>query len=173
MKLIINILIFLTISLSFKDYGEHILIGDSQTYYLSKYSTVFKKENTLCKSGVGVDFLIGGLQNKSINPKVKSVLLLIGTNDGFVFSKPKSEKLIRLIRKVYPNSTIYFIKGSWGWGNNKNINKNTVEGYSNKMKNLGCEIISQPIGFGDPHKFKKEYKLIAEEIKNKINEQSR
>lgn len=169
MKLMINLLLFLTLCLSSKGYGEHILIGDSQTYYLSKYSTLFKKENTLCKSGIGIDFLISGLQNKSINPKVKSVILLIGTNDSFVFSKIKSEKLIRLIRKVYPNSTIYFIKGSWGWGNNKNINKNTVEEYSKKMKNLGCEIISQPIGFGDPHKLKNEYKLIAEEIKNKIN----
>lgn len=171
MKLMINLLLFLTLSLSSKDYSEHILIGDSQTYYLSKYSTLFKKEKTLCKSGIGIDFLISGLQNKSTNPKVKSVILLIGTNDGFVFSKIKSEKLIRLIRKVYPNSAIYFIKGSWGWGNNKNINENTVESYSNKMKNLGCEIISQPIGFGDPHKLKKEYKLIAEEIKNKINKE--
>lgn len=163
------LLLFLTFVLPSKTYSEHILIGDSQTHYLSKYDTLFKKEKTLCKSGVGIDFLISGLQNKSIDPKVKSVILLIGTNDSFVFSKIKSEKLIRLIRKVYPNSAIYFIKGSWGWGNNKNVNKNTVEEYSNKMKNLGCEIISQPIGFGDPHKPKKEYKLIAEEIKNKIN----
>ena len=97
--------------------------------------------------------------------------MVVGVNDLYNFSNNKFEQLFKLIRIKFPNSKIYFVKGSWGWGGAKNLNRNTVEIYSEKVKRMGATIIKTPIGFGDPHNDKIEYKIIMSEIEYLINKQ--
>lgn len=147
---------------------KHILIGDSQTFLLSKHSNLFQQEKSLCKVGIGINYLIERIQTQNIHNEVKSIILIIGANDRYIFSKPKSEHLFYLIRNRYPNAKIFYIKGSWGWGNIKNVNEKIVEAYSKKMEDFGCVIIQKSIGKGNPHKDKTDYQIIANMLEKEI-----
>ena len=160
-KLLTTILLLLTINVYSQ---EHILIGDSQTLLLSKHSKIVHRDKQLCKGGTGIDYLITQAKTHPISKEVKSVIIVVGVNDLYKFSNNKFEQLFKLIRIKFPNSKIYFIKGSWGWGGAKNLNRNTVEIYSEKVKRMGATIIKTPIGFGDPHNDKIEYKIIMNEL---------
>jgi hypothetical protein len=160
-KLLTIVLLFLTISVYSQ---EHILIGDSQTLLLSKHSKIVHRDKQLCKGGTGIDYLITQAKTHPISKEVKSVIIVVGVNDLYNFSNNKFEQLFKLIRIKFPNSKIYFIKGSWGWGGTRNLNRNTVEIYSEKVKRVGAIIIKTPIGFGDPHNDKIEYKIIMSEV---------
>ena len=164
-KLLTTILLLLTINVYSQ---EHILIGDSQTLLLSKHSKIVHRDKQLCKGGTGIDYLITQAKIHPISKEIKSVIIVVGVNDLYKFSNNKFEQLFKLIRIKFPNSKIYFVKGSWGWGGAKNLNKNTVEIYSEKVKHMGATIIKTPIGFGDPHNDKIEYKIIMSEIEHLI-----
>jgi hypothetical protein len=73
------------------------------------------------------------------------------------------------IKRTFPNSTIYIIQGSWGWGHVKKYNLSSVLQYYQKFKQFGGEIIDPPIGYGDPHRDKKTYKTIIKKIESLIN----
>jgi hypothetical protein len=164
--LIKYILLFLT----FFSYGqEHILIGDSQTFYLSKYVKTIKLVKSLSQSGIGIDKLNEKLISYPISSNVSSVSVCIGVNDCY---KDKGvKKLMSIIKKTFPNAIIYIIQGSWGWGGVKNSNIFVVSKYYKKFQDLGGIIIETPIGYGDPHCKKESYKVIVKTIEGLIKKE--
>lgn len=134
-----------------------IVIGDSQTPIIaakSKIATLLGtegSEKTLWKGGMGVKWLQDALKRFPTNPKIKNVVLSIGTNGGF---NPYDNipNLVDELRRVFPSANFYVVQGSWGWGNNKNISINKVKMYYDKFRSEGLIVIEPPIGeVKDPH----------------------
>ena len=164
--LIRYILLFLT----FFSYGqEHILIGDSQTLYLSKYVKTIKLVKRLSQSGIGVVELNEKLISHPISSNVNSVSICIGVND--CYRDKGVNKLMIIIKKTFPNAIIYIIQGSWGWGGVKKCSTFVISNYYKKFKDLGGIIIKTPIGYGDPHTDKKSYKVIVSTIESLIKKE--
>lgn len=160
MGLIKYILLLFTV-LSFSQ--EHILIGDSQTYYLSQHSTEIKRIPKLSQSGIGVVQLIYKVRLYPVSPNVKSVSICIGVNDRYK-DRGVQQLFIRLIN-TFPNAHFYIIQGSWGWGKVRRMNQSNLDKY---YKHFPGTIIYPAIGKGDPHRNKKVYKTIMKSLENQI-----
>jgi hypothetical protein len=158
--LIKYILLLFTV-LSFSQ--EHILIGDSQTYYLSQHSTEIKRIPKLSQSGIGVVQLIYKVRLYPVSPNVKSVSICIGVNDRYK-DRGVQQLFIRLIN-TFPNAHFYIIQGSWGWGKVRRMNQSNLDKY---YKHFPGTIIYPAIGKGDPHRNKKVYKTIMKSLENQI-----
>lgn len=153
------ILIFFTLSIYSQ---QHILIGDSQTYFLAKYSTKIKRVPKLSQAGIGVVQLTSKLRLYPVSPHVNTVSVCIGVNDGY---KDKGiQQLLVRIKNTFPNAKIYIIQGSWGWGKVRKVNQNTLNKYYKQYIDSGCILISPAIGRGDPHNEKIVYKTIMRNI---------
>lgn len=98
------------------------------------------------------------------SPEIKNIIICIGTNDNFQTGNIK--QLFKAIKRTFPNATIYVIKGSWGWGNNKRITKQKVDQYYKKYKQQGGIIIDPAIGKNEPHKDLPVYKTIGNKLDN-------
>ena len=100
--------------------------------------------------------------NYKTSPEIKNVVICIGTNDAFQNQNIKD--LFKIIKRTFPNATIYAIKGSWGWGNNKRITKQKVDNYYKLYEQQGGIIIDPAIGKNNPHKNLPIYKTIGQKL---------
>lgn len=163
----IRIVTWLLLLLTITSYSqEHILIGDSQTYFLAKHSTKIKRVPKLSQAGIGVVQLTSKLRLYPVSPHVNTVSVCIGVNDGYK-DKGVQQLLVR-IKKTFPNAKIYIIQGSWGWGKVRRANQNIVNKYYRQYIDSGCILISPAIGRGDPHKYKNIYKIIIKSLESQI-----
>ncbi len=157
------ILLFFTLSIYSQ---QHILIGDSQTYFLAKHSTKIKRVSKLSQTGIGVLQLTSKVRLYPVSPHINSVSVCIGVNDGY---KDKGvQQLLARIKNTFPNAKIFIIQGSWGWGRVRRVNQNTLNKYYKQYINSGCILISPAIGRGDPHRDKIIYKIIAKSLESRI-----
>jgi hypothetical protein len=154
--------------------GKSIAIGDSQTPFIAKQSKKVKMlgnvggESVLWKGGMGLRWLKDATSNYPISKDVSNVVISIGTNGGFN-SKDDVAGLVSQLKRVFPNSQLYVVKGSWGWGGNKSITESKVNAYYQKFKNEGVNVITKAIGsVKDPHGNLPIYKEIGKEIDETI-----
>jgi len=161
----IRFMLFFLVSLSYSQ--EHILIGDSQTFLLKKHSKIITQNSKLSQAGIGVLELTQKVRHYPINTNVKTVTICVGVNDNYV--DKGITQLIDRIKNTFPKAKLYVIKGSWGWGKIKKLNTDKFNNYYKKFAELGAQVIQTPIGEGDPHRDKKNYKTIMQELENKIN----
>lgn len=161
--LIKYILILFTLSVYSQ---QHILIGDSQTYFLAKHSTKIKRVPRLSQAGIGVVQLTSKVRLYPVSPHVNTVSVCIGVNDGYI-DKGVQQLLVR-IKNTFPNAKICIIQGSWGWGKVRSANQNTLNKYYKQYIDSGCILISPAIGRGDPHRDKIIYKVIMKSLESQI-----
>lgn len=154
---------------------KNIIIGDSQTPFIAKQSQKIKMlgsiggENVLWKGGMGLKWLKDAVTKYPVSNDVKNVVINIGTNGGFNVNEDIAG-LIKELKRVFPKSKFYAVKGSWGWGGNKSITEQKVNAYYDKFKNNGVIILNTAIGLvTDPHGNLPIYKQIGKEIDNQIN----
>ena len=154
---------------------KSIIIGDSQTPFIAKQSQKIKMlgsvggENVLWKGGMGLKWLKDAVTKYPVSNDVKNVVINIGTNGGFNANEDIAG-LINELKRVFPKSKFYAVKGSWGWGGNKSITEQKVNAYYDKFKNNGVIILNTAIGsVTDPHGNLPIYKQIGKEIDNEIN----
>ena len=145
---------------------QNILIGDSQTFYLAKHTNKIKLNKKLTKSGIGLVKLNRIVKSYTIDKEVKTITLCIGVND--CYNDRGINDLFNTIKRTFPNSKIFIIQGSWGWGRVRKIQKDKITKYYKNFEDLGCTIISKPIGHGDPHRDKKVYKEIIKIVEECI-----
>lgn len=117
---------------------------------------------SLWKGGIGVNKLTSMVLNHKTSPEVKNIIICIGTNDAFQAGNIK--QLFQAVKRTFPKATIYVIKGSWGWGNNKNITQQKVNRYYKQYEQQGAIIIDPAIGNNNPHKDLPVYKTIAKKL---------
>lgn len=154
---------------------KSIIIGDSQTPFIAKQSQKIKMlgsvggENVLWKGGMGLKWLKDAVTKYPVSNDVKNLVINIGTNGGFNANEDIAG-LINELKRVFPKSKFYAVKGSWGWGGNKSITEQKVNAYYDKFKNNGVIILNTAIGsVTDPHGNLPIYKQIGKEIDNQIN----
>jgi len=143
---------------------NNIVIGDSQTPYIDMNSKKVERVVGLWKSGIRVPELTKMIKRYKVSPNVQNIFLCIGTNDLYVDNGV--EKLFNSICSTFPNSKIYVIQGSWGWGNLKKTSYTKIKKYYKRYEELGGTIIEPPIGKGDPHHNSPIYKKIGQVIDN-------
>lgn len=100
--------------------------------------------------------------NYKTSPEIKNVVICIGTNDAFQNQNIKD--LFTIVKTTFPNATIYVIKGSWGWGNNRKITKQKVDNYYKLYEQQGAIVVDPAIGNNNPHKDLPVYKTIAKKL---------
>lgn len=150
-----------------------IIIGDSQSPYIAKQSQKAKllgqtgNESNLWKVGQNLNWLVSALKNYPTSKDITHVVISIGTNGGFNI-KDNITGLISELKRAFPNANLLAVKGSWGWGGNKNKTEKDIDAYYSKFSNLGVEVIKTPIGAIEPHGDKPVYKIIGKEIDNLI-----
>ena len=127
-------------------------------------------KSSLWEGGKTMSWLISALELYKVDSTVCSVIVVIGTNGGFgKFIKDNPEKLFTKINSKFPNSKIYAVQGSWGWGGLKGIEEVEVRSYYNDWKQYGVTIIEPPIGKIEPHGNKPIYKTIGKNIDSLLN----
>ena len=93
------------------------------------------------------------VSNYKTSPKVKNIVLCIGTNNNFRTGNIK--QLFKAVKKTFPNATIYVIKGSWGWGNNDKITPKEVNAYYDMFQKIG--FVGTATAIGDMTLYSKKY----------------
>lgn len=156
---------------------NNILIGDSQTPFIAKWSTnatLINKvgsESPLWKGGMGLNWLKLAVTNYKLDTLIQSVTFCIGTNGRFS-SKDDIIGLVNITKERFPNAYLYVVQGSWGWGGNVNVTKSVVDVYYNRFNQLGVEVIEPPIGKCEPHNANlPQYKQIANNLDSLISNQ--
>lgn len=147
---------------------QHILIGDSQTFYIKKHTKEVHQKKSLCKVGIGVNTLNKLLQREKITGNIENVVVSIGVNDYYKTSKNVLNTLQKLLKRKYPNARIYVIKGSRGWGNVKNLTERDVDNYYNWFSEHKMYVLKNSIGKGDPHRDSYNYRKIGKELDSLI-----
>ena len=153
---------------------KSIIIGDSQTPFIAKQSQKIKMlgtvggENVLWKGGMGLKWLKDAVTKYPVSNDVKNVVINIGTNGGFNVNEDIAG-FVKELKRVFPKSKFYAVKGSWGWGGNKNKTQSQVDTYYDKFKNNGVTVLQTAIGsVTDPHGNLPVYKEIGKEIDKTI-----
>ena len=154
-----------------------IIIGDSQTPYVSRNSSKVQLVDELQEGSKGVGWLRDQVAAYPVSPKVKNVVLCIGTNGGYHSKGSAEAGLFTALRKTFPNAKIYAVQGSWGWGGvSKYTEKQVRSYYINQYQNRGAILIEPPIGDGkkngdrsDPHGPRTAYEQIGAAIDDELN----
>ena len=157
------------------DKEKNYIIGDSQTPFIDKNSEKAKRINekggkeSLWEGGKSLSWLKTAVDDYPVSKDVNSIIINIGTNGGFN-SKEDIDGLVNSVKEKFPNALLFVVKGSWGWGGNKDVTESKVNAYYDKFKDLGVEIIEPAIGkVKDPHSNLPIYAKIGSQIDKKLN----
>ena len=156
------------------DKNKNYIIGDSQTPFIDKNSEKAKKINekggkeSLWEGGKSLSWLKTAVEDYPVSKDVNSIIINIGTNGGFN-QKDDVDGLVNSVKEKFPNALLFVVKGSWGWGGNKDVTESKVKAYYDKFKDIGVEIIEPAIGsVKDPHGNLPVYASIGANIDEKI-----
>ena len=156
------------------DKSKNYVIGDSQTPLIDKNSQKVSKigeegnKANLWQGGKGLIWLKEAVDEYPESKDVNSIVINIGTNGGFNANE-NIQGLIDSIKTKFPNANLYAVKGSWGWGGNKDVTQQKVDAYYDKFSKLGVELIPTAIGVTDnPHTNLPVYAQIGREIDERI-----
>lgn len=153
---------------------ENIIIGDSHGVGLGLINKPFLiLDKKICKGGWTSTDLNNALINYTTNNNIKNVFVSIGTNGQFNVNDNLTG-LVNNIKKKFPNSKIYVIKGSYGWSGTRPINETLkrYNNYYNKFSNIpSIKILKNGLGYfktdSEAHDTNQNsYKLISAEIQN-------
>ena len=147
---------------------QHILIGDSQTFYIKKHTKEVHQKKSLCKVGIGVNALNNLLQKEKIDKNIANVVISIGVNDGYATSLNNINTLFNLLKQKFPNAKLYAVKGSRGWGSVSKITEQQIDAYYSKFAAQGATVLTTSIGAGDPHRDSYNYRKIGKELDSLI-----
>ena len=145
---------------------KNIIIGDSQSPFVDWGSADFNLISTvggkssLWLGGQSLGWLLEAVKVYPGDSTVTNLAICIGTNGGF----NKNDKISELVNECklkFPNSKLYVIQGSWGWGGVSNKTESQVKEYYKKFSDLGVVVVEPPIGKIEPHGRKPIYKTIG------------
>ena len=156
------------------DKNKNYIIGDSQSPFLDRNSeraTLINNTGSptaLWKGGINLNWLKDSVANYPISEDVNTIVVNIGTNGKFNKNDDVSG-LISTIKEKFPNANLLAVKGSWGWGGNKDVSSEYVNNYYKRFKDNGVDVIDVAIGsVKDPHSNLPIYNEIGQIIDQKI-----
>ena len=148
---------------------KNIIIGDSQSPFVDwgsdRFNLISKTsgQSSLWLGGKTLSWLLEAVKVYSGDTTVKNLAIVVGTNGGF----NKSDKISELVSECklkFPNSKMYVIQGSWGWGGVSNKTEKQVRDYYLKFSELGVIVVEPPIGKIEPHGRKPIYRIIGKNL---------
>ena len=148
---------------------KNIIIGDSQSPYVDWGSQSFNLisptggQSSLWLGGRSLSWLLEAVKVYGGDSTVTGLAICIGTNGGFN-KNDKISELVTECRVKFPNSKLYVIQGSWGWGGVSNKTETQVKDYYNIFSQLGVVVVEPPIGKIEPHGRKPIYKEIGKNL---------
>ena len=154
---------------------KNIIIGDSQSPYVDWGSADFNListvggESSLWLGGKTLGWLLQAVKVYPLDTTVTNLAICIGTNGGF----NKNDKISELVNECkvkFPNSKLYVIQGSWGWGGVSNKTEVQVRDYYKKFSELGIVVVEPPIGKIEPHGRKPIYKVIGTNLDSLVKQ---
>lgn len=138
---------------------------DVRVLAISVTDSVTVKKDTFPEKNI----IIGDSQSPFVDSgdsTVTNLAICIGTNGAF----NKSDKISELVTECklkFPNSKLYVIQGSWGWGGVSN--KTKVKDYYKKFSEHGVVVVEPPIGKIEPHRRKPIYKVIGTNLDSLVS----
>jgi hypothetical protein len=155
---------------------KNIIIGDSQSPFVDWGSLSFNListaggQSSLWLGGKTLGWLLEAVKVYPSDSTVTNLAICIGTNGGFNKNDKVSE-LVNECKLKFPNSKLYVVQGSWGWGGVSNKTETQVGDYYKKFSELGVVVVEPPIGKIEPHGRKPIYKQIGNNLDSlvKIN----
>lgn len=150
--------------------GKNIVIGDSQTPYVDWGSVEFIRLGetpgslNLWEGGKTLNWLLQSVKSHKVDTAVCNVAICIGTNGGFNIKRDSIQSLVKNLELKFPNSKLWVIQGSWGWGGVANETESGVRLYYKEFEKLGVTIVEPPIGKIEPHGKKPIYKVIGSNL---------
>lgn len=158
------IFIFLTLFFLSSASAQSYIIGDSQTFFLSKNTQYANIYPNLAKSGIGLMELNQMLDNILPDTSVQNIFISIGVNDSY--NDKGIKNFTRNLYSKFPNAYFFIIKGSFGWGNVPNISSSNLKfiNYYKTFSHNGVFPINGNIGNGDPHSQKIQYQILGKKI---------
>ena len=153
---------------------KNIIIGDSQSPFVDWGSLSFNListaggQSSLWLGGKTLGWLLQAVKVYSGDSTVTNLAICIGTNGGFNKNDKVSE-LVNECKLKFPNSKLYVIQGSWGWGGVSNKTETQVRDYYKKFSELGVVVVEPPIGKIEPHGRKPIYKQIGNNLDSLVN----
>lgn len=150
--------------------GKNIVIGDSQTPYVDWGSSEFIRLGetpgmiNLWEGGKTLNWLLQSVKSHKVDTTVCNVAISIGTNGGFNSKRDSIKSLVKNLELKFPNSKLWVIQGSWGWGGVANETESGVRLYYKEFEKLGVTIVEPPIGKIEPHGKKPIYKVIGSNL---------
>lgn len=165
------------------DKTKNYVIGDSQSPNVDWGSEKVKligfnqtkqgpagEPKYLWQGGKTLEWLNSAVKDYPVSPDVNSIVICIGTNDGYNQNKDISG-LVNNIKAKFPNAKLYAVQGSWNWGFylDNPVSEKQVRAFYKKFADLGVELIEPPIGPIEPHGRYPVYKTIGANLDKKIN----
>jgi len=159
----------------YEDKNKNIIVGDSQTRYIAQNTTkaiMLNKEGSeqaLWQGGKGLSWLRDAVKKYKESPDVNAIIINIGTNGGFS-KKDDVDGLFEALKKTFPNADFFVVKGSWGWGGNKDKTETMVNEYYDLFAEKGAKVLEPAIGkVKDPHGNLPVYAEIGKSIDNALS----
>ena len=158
----------------YSDKNKNLIIGDSQTTFIAKNTTKSiilsssGSESALWQGGKNLSWLKGAVEKYKKSPDINAIIINIGTNGGFS-KKDDVSGLFDSLKITFPNANFFVVKGSWGWGGNKDKTEEIVNDYYELFSQQGAKILEPAIGkVSDPHGNLPIYKEIGKSIDNAL-----
>lgn len=148
---------------------SNIVIGDSQSPRIAKKSNKFNlisnegSVSSLWMAGKGLSWLKNAVERHKGSTEVKNIAISIGTNGGFN-SNDDVKGLVSILKEKFPKAKLFVVKGSWGWGSNKNITDKEVDAYYTKFTDNRVRVIEPAIGKNEPHQDLPVYSVIGKKL---------
>ena len=148
---------------------SNIVIGDSQSPRIAKKSNKFNlisnegSVSSLWMAGKGLSWLKNAVERHTGSTEVKNIAISIGTNGGFN-SNDDVKGLVSILKEKFPKAKLFAVKGSWGWGSNKNITDKEVDAYYTKFTDNRVRVIEPAIGKNEPHQDLPVYSVIGKKL---------
>lgn len=148
---------------------SNIVIGDSQSPRIAKKSNKFNlisnegSVSSLWMAGKGLSWLKNAVERHKGSTEVKNIAISIGTNGGFN-SNDDVKGLVSILKEKFPKAKLFAVKGSWGWGSNKNITDKEVDAYYTKFTDNRVRVIEPAIGKNEPHQDLPVYSVIGKKL---------
>ena len=114
-------------------------------------------------AGKGLSWLKNAVERHKGSTEVKNIAISIGTNGGFN-SNDDVKGLVSILKEKFPKAKLFAVKGSWGWGSNKNITDKEVDAYYTKFTDNRVRVIEPAIGKNEPHQDLPVYSVIGKKL---------
>lgn len=128
-----------------------LVIGDSHAVGIGSKIKLAVVDSRIAKGGWSVKNLLDAVNIYPVSPEIGKIFISIGTNGQFTDLR-NLPLLLSILKKKFPNATLYAYMGSYGWSGDRsqaglNKTKNNQLAFYNTLKNLGVRVLDNGLNY--------------------------